>query len=225
MAASTRSLFCATRPVRAGRFDELEVQRGASSLNRRSPAPSADQLQRVLLNLVTNALRHTPSHRSIAVLVEPHSARAPGDCRGHRRRPPARAAEAHVRAFLAGRRRAHSRQVWGRPRTGNRTRSGRGPRRPDLVGAPFGWGRASLLHACAPQRIDVELQKRLLRAPKRVRSRCENQRRAIVGRGFPRPTKAASYGAAFLAAVIALINAGAIGEPQPVVRSQPGRVG
>ncbi len=31
-----------------------------------------DQVQRVLLNLVTNALRHTPSDGSIAVLVEPH---------------------------------------------------------------------------------------------------------------------------------------------------------
>jgi signal transduction histidine kinase len=31
-----------------------------------------DQVQRVLLNLVTNALRHTPSDGSIAVRVEPH---------------------------------------------------------------------------------------------------------------------------------------------------------
>jgi signal transduction histidine kinase len=31
-----------------------------------------DQVERVLLNLVTNALRHTPSDGSIAVLVEPH---------------------------------------------------------------------------------------------------------------------------------------------------------
>jgi histidine kinase len=31
-----------------------------------------DQVQRVLLNLVTNALRHTPTDGSIAVLVEPH---------------------------------------------------------------------------------------------------------------------------------------------------------
>jgi signal transduction histidine kinase len=31
-----------------------------------------DHVQRVLLNLVTNALRHTPSDGSIAVLVEPH---------------------------------------------------------------------------------------------------------------------------------------------------------
>jgi signal transduction histidine kinase len=31
-----------------------------------------DQLQRVLLNLVTNALRHTPSDGSVAVLVDPH---------------------------------------------------------------------------------------------------------------------------------------------------------
>ena len=31
-----------------------------------------DQVERVLLNLVTNAIRHTPSDGSIAVLVEPH---------------------------------------------------------------------------------------------------------------------------------------------------------
>jgi signal transduction histidine kinase len=31
-----------------------------------------DQVQRVLLNLITNALRHTPSDGSIAVRVEPH---------------------------------------------------------------------------------------------------------------------------------------------------------
>jgi signal transduction histidine kinase len=33
---------------------------------------SRDQVERVLLNLITNALRHTPSDGSIAVRVEPH---------------------------------------------------------------------------------------------------------------------------------------------------------
>jgi signal transduction histidine kinase len=47
---------------------ELEARVDADSLAWCAP----DQVQRVLLNLVTNALRHTPSDGSIAVLVEPH---------------------------------------------------------------------------------------------------------------------------------------------------------
>ena len=31
-----------------------------------------DKLERVLMNLLTNALRHTPSDGAVAVLVEPH---------------------------------------------------------------------------------------------------------------------------------------------------------
>ena len=41
-----------------------------------------DKVERVLLNLLTNALRHTPSDGAVAVRVEP-DADGPRDRRGH----------------------------------------------------------------------------------------------------------------------------------------------
>ena len=61
-----------------------------------------DKVERVLFNLLTNALRHTPDDGSIAVHVHP-AEQASCRGRGHRRRPRARGRGPDVRALLARR--------------------------------------------------------------------------------------------------------------------------
>jgi signal transduction histidine kinase len=53
----------------ASRHVRLEARADANALARCEP----EKVQRILFNLVTNALRHTPSDGSIAVLVEPRA--------------------------------------------------------------------------------------------------------------------------------------------------------
>ena len=62
-----------------------------------------EKVERVLFNLLTNALRHTPSDGSVAVRVEQLDARGAGERRGHRRGSRRRGAAADVRSLLARR--------------------------------------------------------------------------------------------------------------------------
>ena len=73
------------------------------STGRRPARFAPDKVERVLLNLLTNALRHTPPDGTVAVRVEPRCRRGPG----RRSRTPARARRrgraADVRPLLARR--------------------------------------------------------------------------------------------------------------------------
>ena len=68
-----------------------------------------EKVERVLYNLLTNALHHTPSDGSVAVLVSPRPGRGGSDRRGHRQRHLARGRVEDVRPLLAGRSRADER--------------------------------------------------------------------------------------------------------------------
>ena len=103
-----------------------------------------DKVERVLLNLLTNALRHTPSDGAVAVRVEPGRRRREGDASRTRATGSAERRERRMfdrfwrgdRGALAARRRA---------RAGDRPRPRRGARRPHLGRAtgPGGGARVS----------------------------------------------------------------------------------
>ncbi len=106
-----------------------------------------EHLQRVLLNLVTNALRHTPSDGSVFVRARQLHGRAGGVGRGHRRRAEQRSAAADVRALLARGRFAHPRERRRRAGARDRARLRRGPGRAHLGGEPARWRRPLRVHA------------------------------------------------------------------------------
>ena len=89
-----------------------------------------DKVERVLLNLLTNALRHTPSDGAVAVRVAPDVDAVQGERRGHRRRARPRGRAADVRSLLAQRPGAIPARR--RPGAGNRARPRRGAWRTNL---------------------------------------------------------------------------------------------
>ena len=105
-----------------------------------------EKIERVLFNLLTNALRHTPSDGSVAVRVEQPDTRGARDAS----RTPARGSEPEARArmferFWRADPRALGAGIGPRPR--DRPRPRRGPRRPDLGREPPRGRGARLLHA------------------------------------------------------------------------------
>ena len=104
-----------------------------------------DKVERVLHNLLANALRHTPSDGSVAVLVEPRGGRGARDRRGHRRRALARVRAPDVRALLARRPGPVGPRRRARPR--DRARARRGARWPDLGREQARRRRPRLVHA------------------------------------------------------------------------------
>ena len=122
--------------------EAMRVQAEAKGVAVSAEVPSAlaparanpEKLQRVLFNLIQNAIRHTPGRRQRR---RPRRAgRRPDRDRGrrHRRGDRARRARARVRRLLPRRRgrRAHRRRR--RPRPGGLPRDRRGARRPHLAG-------------------------------------------------------------------------------------------
>ena len=92
-----------------------------------------EKLQRVLFNLIQNAIRHTPGRRQRR---RPRRAgRGPDRDRGrrHRRRDRARSAAARVHGLLSRRRRRRPHRRRRRPRARGLSRDRRGPRRADLA--------------------------------------------------------------------------------------------
>ena len=104
-----------------------------------------DKVERVLHNLLANALRHTPSDGAIAVVAHPRRGERHDRGRGHRRGARRGGGGADVRAVLAQRGGAKLSGVGAGSR--DRPPPNRGPRRPDLGGEPpRRWG-ADRVHA------------------------------------------------------------------------------
>ena len=134
-AATSRRRRSSTSCVRGV---EAEAARAASTLGPASTATpprrcAPEQIERVLFNLLTNALRHTPSDGSVAVLVERRDERRHCPRRGHRRAAsrPTRARRMFDR-FWRERPGAHGRRTGSASRSpaasSRRTAAGSGPR-------------------------------------------------------------------------------------------------
>ena len=113
---------------------------------RPTAAVAPDKIERVLFNLITNALRHTPSDGSVAVNVARRDGEVLVSVEDTGERDRARGARADVRALLARRPRPLGGGDGARPR--DRTGARRGPRRADLGGEPRAGRRPRLVHAC-----------------------------------------------------------------------------
>ena len=98
------------------------------------------QVQRVLYNLVQNAIRHTPADGTVVLEVAGRRVGGAGERRRLRRGDQRGRAAARLRPLLQGRPRADPRARRGGPRPGDRPRHRGGPRREDLggVGSPAG---------------------------------------------------------------------------------------
>ena len=108
-----------------------------------------EHVQRVLLNLVTNALRHTPSDGSVLVRARRRNQRAGGVGRGHGRRAEQGSPAADVRALLARRCLTYPRERRRRAGACDRTRLRRSPGRSHLGREPARWRRPLRVHAAA----------------------------------------------------------------------------
>ncbi len=97
----------------------------------------AEKVQRVLFNLIQNAIRHTPADGSVTVRARPHGGEVEVEVADDRRGYPARRRRARLRGLLPRRRLA--RRGRRRPRPGDLAGDRRGPRRPDLVGGRDAW--------------------------------------------------------------------------------------
>ena len=106
-----------------------------------------EQVERVLLNLLTNALRHTPGDGTVAVTLAAGRRRGPGLGRGHRRGDHAGDGDADVRSLLARRHGPRRRRRRRRPRARDRPRPRRGAGRPDLGGGARERRRPRVVHA------------------------------------------------------------------------------
>ena len=127
---STCARSSATRPPRRCRWPgdrSVSVSLAARATRpRRSCTDAADDLHRLVLNLIENALRHTPEGTSVDVSAAiDDDRRGP---RGRRRRPrhPGRAARPHLRPLRARRRRHQRRCPPRRQRPRPRDRQGGG---------------------------------------------------------------------------------------------------
>ena len=130
----------------------VEAQARARNVSVEAQAPDSvrarcapDQVQRVLYNLLANAVRHTPSDGAVAVHAAVGDRRGADRRRGHRGRVDARDGEPDVRALLARGRGANERRR--RSRAGDRARPRRGARRPDLGRDPARGRHARVVHA------------------------------------------------------------------------------
>ena len=108
-----------------------------------------DKVERVLLNLLTNAIRHTPSDGSVAVIVEPLDGEVRVSVEDTGEGHPAGLDQARLRPLLARRPLAHERDRRRGPRPGDRARPRRGAGRPDLGGERRRRRRPGLVHAAA----------------------------------------------------------------------------
>ncbi len=118
-----------------------------------------DKVERVLLNLLTNALRHTPSDGAVSVVVQPNSDHVvvAVEDTGAGLAPGARAAD--VRAVLARRRLPREGERRRRARPGDRPGARACARRHDLGREPRRRRRPRRLHAAAGEDargLDVE---------------------------------------------------------------------
>ena len=93
-----------------------------------------EKLQRVLFNLIQNAIRHTPADGSVVVRAEPVADRDRVRGRRHRRRDPPRGARVRVHRVLSRRHRGRAHEPGRRTRAGGVARDRRGARRPHLAG-------------------------------------------------------------------------------------------
>ncbi len=96
-----------------------------------SPSANAEKVQRVLFNLIQNAIRHTPADGSVTVRARSSRRRRRGRGRRRRRGDPGRRRRAGLRGLLPRRRRP--RRGRRRPRPGDLPRDRRGPRGQDLA--------------------------------------------------------------------------------------------
>ena len=110
-----------------------------------------DKVERVLYNLLTNALRHTPADGAIAVVakLEPGSVTVAVEDTGDG--ISSADARAHVRTLLARRLGANLAGSRARPR--DRARARRGSGRSHLGGEPTRRRRSNLLHASRGERL------------------------------------------------------------------------
>ena len=106
-----------------------------------------EHVQRVLLNLVTNALRHTPSDGSVIVRARRHASELEVSVEDTGVGLSKRSAAADVRALLARRRVAHARERRRRAGARDRTRLRRSPGRSHLGGEPARGRRPLRVHA------------------------------------------------------------------------------
>ena len=115
-----------------------------------------DQVERVLLNLLTNALRHTPADGSVAVRIEPADDEVqvtvedtgPG-------LEPEMERRMFDRFWRGDRARSSTRRRRGGARPRDRPGARRGPRRPHLGGEPSRRRRARLVHAPGAARLET----------------------------------------------------------------------
>ena len=113
------------------RASSVRAERAADARGRRARNP--EKLQRVLFNLMQNAIRHTPADGSVTVRAERSTARRRDRGRRHRRGDRRRATATRVfEPFFAGHAAARTRGGAGLG-PGDLPRDRRGPRRPDLA--------------------------------------------------------------------------------------------
>ena len=151
----------------------------------------AGKVERVLYNLLTNALRHTPGDGSVLIIVEPDPRRA-ASCRRGRRRG-ARPKRQRACSMLLGAAIRLGPPLEARRRAGprDRTRVRRGARRPDLGGEPSRGGTRVSLTLPGPrlERVpdpDVRLDVPAGSAPNLDRSQAaRNQVVAVLGIRMP----------------------------------------
>ena len=121
--------------------DAMRAQADARSVQVRAELPAGlrpahgdpEKLQRVLFNLIQNAIRHTPADGSVVVRAAAGGRRRRDRGVRHGRRDRGRRARARLRAVLPRRRASRAAERRRRPRPGDLARDRRGPRRPHLA--------------------------------------------------------------------------------------------
>ena len=103
-----------------------------------------EKLQRVLFNLIQNAIRHTPADGSVVVRAEPVDGRIEIEVADDGDGIAAERARSGVHGLLPRWRRRRSLRRWGRARPRRIAGDSRGPRRPDLAARQRGRDPGSL---------------------------------------------------------------------------------
>ena len=142
--SSSPTACAVSRPKRGrGRF----TSRASSTTALPDVRCAPEHLQRVLLNLVTNALRHTPSDGAVFVRARQPHGELEVSVEDTGVGLSTRSAAADVRALLARRRFAHPRERRRRAGARDRTRLRRSPGRSHLGGEPARGRRPLRVHA------------------------------------------------------------------------------
>ena len=111
-----------------------------------------EKIQRVLFNLIQNAIRHTPADGSVVVRAEPSAGRRRDRGGGHGQRHRARRSRTGVHRLLSGWQRRGPLGRGRRPRAGGVARHRRGARRPHLAGG-LGRGDPGPLQPAGHERV------------------------------------------------------------------------